>query len=137
MIDTEDIDAVAIVAASGFHPEMTAYALKAGKNVFREKSLGLEMEMDEVIEVAKQIRAHSDKVCQLVFMRPFDAYYRHAKEIIDANGIGDIIYIRAYGIDPVSGMESFKKFATYNDSGGVFVDMCIHDIDLIRWYTGL
>lgn len=135
MIDNEDIDAVAIVAPTGFHPEMTEYALNAGKHIFCEKPLGLEM--DEVAEMAKQIESHSDKVFQLGFMRRFDNSYRHAKEIIDAKDIGDIIYIRAYGIDPLSGMESFTKFATDNDSGGIFVDMCIHDIDLIRWYTGM
>ncbi len=32
-------------------------------------------------------------------------------------------------------MESFKKFATEADSGGIFVDMNIHDVDLIRWFT--
>ncbi|MCI1904125.1 MAG: Gfo/Idh/MocA family oxidoreductase [Enterococcaceae bacterium] len=134
MIDAEEIDAVAIVAPTGFHPEMTAYALKAGKHVFCEKPLGLEM--DEVAEMSRQIQEHPKQVFQLGFMRRFDASYRHAKEIIDAGGIGEIIYIRAYGIDPISGMESFTKFATDNDSGGIFVDMCIHDIDLIRWYTG-
>ncbi|UUC96757.1 hypothetical protein NOX35_28605 (plasmid) [Comamonas sp. C11] len=40
------------------------------------------------------------------------------------------------GIDPISGMESFTKFATEADSGGIFVDMNIHDVDLIRWFTG-
>ncbi|WEG74494.1 Gfo/Idh/MocA family oxidoreductase [Vagococcus intermedius] len=135
MIDEAPIDAVVIVAPTGFHPEMTEYALNAGKHVFCEKPLGLEM--PEVEDMATQINAHSDLVFQLGFMRRFDASYRHAKEIIDANGIGDIIYIRAYGIDPISGMESFTKFATDNDSGGIFVDMCIHDIDLIRWYTGM
>lgn len=135
MIDKEDIDAVVIVAPTGFHPEMTKYALDAGKHVFCEKPLGLDM--PEVKEMAEHIKAHPDKVFQLGFMRRFDESYRHAKELVDNKQIGDIIYIRAYGIDPISGMESFTKFATDNDSGGIFVDMCIHDIDLIRWYTGM
>ncbi|EST89137.1 hypothetical protein T233_01585 [Vagococcus lutrae LBD1] len=133
MIDQSGIDAVIIVSPTGFHPEMTRYALEAGKHVFCEKPLGLEL--DEVKEMAESIKEHDDLVFQLGFMRRFDQSYLRAKEIIDNKGIGEVIYIRAYGIDPISGLESFTKFATDNDSGGIFVDMCIHDIDLIRWYT--
>lgn len=133
MIDVEDIDAVAIVSPTGFHPEMTEYALNANKHVFCEKPLGLNM--NEVDTMVRQIKMHPKKIFQLGFIRRFDSSYKHAKKIIDDGKIGKIIYIHAYGIDPISGMESFKKFATDNDNGGIFVDMCIHDIDLIRWYT--
>lgn len=135
MIDTEDIDAVVIVTPTGFHPEMTTYALNAGKHVFCEKPVGLHLD-EGVREMEAAIQAHPELTFQLGFMRRYDTSYRHAKELVDNGKIGDIIYIRAYGIDPISGMESFTKFATDNDSGGIFVDMCIHDIDLIRWYTG-
>src|SRR5690606_16864905 len=44
--------------------------------------------------------------------------------------------IRCYGIDPSSGLESFVNFAKNSRSGGLFADMSIHDIDLVRWFTG-
>ena len=136
MIDSADIDAVVIVAPTGFHPEMATYALNAGKHVFCEKPVGLHLD-ESVLAMEKAVTSHSQLTFQLGFMRRYDASYRHAKKIIEDGQIGDIIYIRAYGIDPSSGMESFTKFASDNDSGGIFVDMCIHDIDLIRWYTGM
>ena len=51
-------------------------------------------------------------------------------------GSGEVTLIRCYGIDPSDGLESFVKFAMNNDSGGLFLDMAIHDIDLVRWFTG-
>ncbi|WP_436678264.1 Gfo/Idh/MocA family protein [Lactiplantibacillus argentoratensis] len=134
MIDKENIDTIFIVAPTPFHPEMTIYAMNAGLNVFCEKPLGLGF--DEVAEMAKVIKEHPKQIFQSGFMRRYDESYRYAKKIVDEGGIGDIIYMRGYGIDPISGMESFTKFATEADSGGIFVDMNIHDVDLIRWFTG-
>lgn len=134
MIDTENIDAIFIVAPTPFHPEMTIYAMNAGLNVFCEKPLGLDS--NEVDEMAKVIKSHPNQIFQSGFMRRYDDSYRYAKKIVDNGDIGKIIYMRGYGIDPISGMESFTKFATEADSGGIFVDMNIHDIDLIRWFTG-
>lgn len=127
------VEAVLIGTPTSLHPTMIIEAAKAKKHIFCEKPIGFEM--TEIMKAYYEVKKQGVKF-QLGFMRRFDASYRHAKEIIDAGGIGEIIYIRAYGIDPISGMESFTKFATDNDSGGIFVDMCIHDIDLIRWYTG-
>lgn len=134
MIDTEDLDVIFIVAPTPFHPEMTIYAINAGLSVFCEKPLGLDLE--KVDEMAEVIRSHPDQIFQSGFMRRYDDSYRYAKKIVDDGGIGNIIYMRGYGIDPISGMNSFTKFATEADSGGIFVDMNIHDIDLIRWFTG-
>ncbi len=133
MIDNESLDAIFIVAPTGFHPEMTEYALNAGLHVFCEKPLGLDM--SEVHKMIINVKSHPNQIFQSGFMRRFDSSYRYAKSIVDNGDIGDIIYIRGYGIDPISGMESFTKFASESDSGGIFVDMNIHDIDLIRWFT--
>lgn len=56
--------------------------------------------------------------------------------MVEDGEIGEITLIRCYGIDPSEGLESFVKFAMNNDSGGLFLDMAIHDIDLVRWFTG-
>ncbi|GEP22992.1 Gfo/Idh/MocA family oxidoreductase [Lentilactobacillus diolivorans] len=134
MIDTEDLDAIFIVAPTGFHPEMTEYALNAGLHVFCEKPLGLDM--TEVNGMTQAIKNHPKQIFQTGFMRRFDASYQYAKRMVDNGEIGKIIYMRGYGIDPISGMASFTKFASEADSGGIFVDMNIHDVDLIRWFTG-
>lgn len=133
MIDQEDLDAIFIVAPTPFHPEMTIYSLDAGLNVFCEKPLGLDM--DQVNAMATAIKEHPQLIFQSGFMRRYDKSYQYAKKMVDNGDIGDIIYMRGYGIDPTTGLESFKKFASEADSGGIFVDMNIHDVDLIRWFT--
>lgn len=133
MIDQEPLDAIFIVAPTPFHPEMTIYSMNAGLHVFCEKPLGLDLK--EVRKMADVINKHPNQIFQSGFMRRYDKSYQYAKKLVDDGRIGKIIYMRGYGIDPISGMESFTKFATDADSGGIFVDMNIHDVDLIRWFT--
>lgn len=133
MIDKENLDVIFIVAPTPFHPEMTIYAMEAGLHVFCEKPLGLDD--IEVAKMADTIREHNNQIFQSGFMRRYDQSYKYAKKLVDAGSVGKIIYMRGYGIDPISGMESFTKFASEADSGGIFVDMNIHDVDLIRWFT--
>lgn len=68
-------------------------------------------------------------------MRRFDEDYLYAKEMIDSGQIGDISLIRSYSIDPIQGLDSFVNFAKKSPSGGLFLDMSVHDIDVIRWLT--
>lgn len=134
MIDNEPLDAVVIASPTALHPEMTIYALNAGLHVFCEKPLGINLSsVDEMISV---INSHPHQIFQSGFMRRFDESYQYAKKMVGQGAIGDIIYLRGYGVDPLSGMESFTKFAAASDSGGIFLDMNIHDIDLVRWFSG-
>lgn len=66
----------------------------------------------------------------------YDDLYWYVKKIVDNGDIGKIIYMCGYGIDFILGMESFIKFVIEVDFGGIFVDMNIYDIDLIRWFIG-
>ena len=132
MLANADIDAVAIVTTSGMHCEQIAKALNAGKHVFCEKPLGVNIE--ECLKAEKVVEAHPDKVFMLGFMRRFDPSYIYAKEKIDAGLIGEPYLVKATGVDPIKGIEGFLKFAA--TSGGLFIDMAIHDIDLMRWFLG-
>lgn len=134
MLEDDDIDAVVIVSPSHLHCQQVIQAFEAGKHVFVEKPLGVSLE--EMEEVKKVVESRPNQVFMLGFMRRFDPSYLYAKELVDQGEIGDITLIRCYGIDPHAGMESFVEFAKKSSSGGLFLDMAIHDIDLIRWYTG-
>ena len=70
----------------------------------------------------------------LGFMRRFDDSYAEAKQRIDNGDIGKVVLVRSYTQDPRTTIEGTLKFAPH--SGGQFLDMCVHDIDLIRWFTG-
>ena len=86
------------------------------------------------IEIAMNHGKHPDLIFQLGFMRRFDKSYAEAKRKIDNGDIGKVVLVRSYTQDPRSTIESTLKFAPH--SGGQYLDMCVHDIDLIRWFTG-
>lgn len=130
MIQKSDLDAVIIASPSGYHCQQIETALKAGLHVFCEKPLGISLE--ECYQAEKAVNEHPDKVFMLGFMRRFDPSYLYAKSKLDEGAIGQPILFRGYSIDPESAIEGAIKFAP--TSGGQFLDMAIHDIDLARWF---
>ena len=134
MIANPNLDAVVIVSPSGLHTEHIRLAMEKGLHVFCEKPIGLDEEdIKQTIEV---INSCPNQVFHLGFMRRYDESYQYAKKLVDEGAIGELTLIRCYGIDPSSGLESFVNFARNSKSGGLFADMSIHDIDLVRWFTG-
>lgn len=133
MIDSPELDGVIIVSPSSLHTNHIQLAMEKGLHVFCEKPIGIEI--DDIKETVEVVNNHPDQVFQLGFMRRYDESYRYAKELVEEGAIGEITLIRCYGIDPSSGLESFVKFTENSNSGGLFVDMAIHDIDLVRWFT--
>lgn len=132
MCKSPDIDAVCIISPSALHKDHISAALENGKHVFCEKPLDTTVE--RCLEAEALVAEHPDKIFMLGFMRRHDVSYRMAKEKIDRGDIGKIILIRCYSQDPVSSIENTLKFAPH--SGGQFLDMCVHDIDLCNWFTG-
>ena len=132
MINSPEIDAVMCTTSDPYHEEYVLASIAAGKYMFCEKPLGTDVEQCKAAE--KVIEAHPDLIFQLGFMRRFDKSYAEAKRKIDNGDIGKVVLVRSYTQDPRSTIESTLKFAPH--SGGQYLDMCVHDIDLIRWFTG-
>lgn len=132
MLKNKELDAIFISSPSGFHCEQIEKALDAGFHVFSEKPLGLYLE--EAKRVAKAVNSHKDQIFMVGFMRRYDESYAYAKKKIQEGAIGKPVLIRCYGLDPKGSMEGFLKFAKTNYSGGLFLDMAVHDLDLGRWY---
>ena len=130
--------------------ELTAAcSLVESELAFAQKELGVkytfssyeEMVQSAVIDavfIVSPSGFHCEQVrlAMVGFMRRYDESYQYAKKMVEDGEIGEVTLIRCYGIDPSDGLESFVKFAMNNDSGGLFLDMAIHDIDLVRWFTG-
>lgn len=135
MLRNQELDAIFIASPSSYHCEQIEQALEAGFHVFSEKPLGLYME--EALRVQKAVRKHPNQLFMLGFMRRYDRSYAYAKKQIEAGAIGEPVLIRCYGIDPAQAMPGFMQFAKSNYSGGLFLDMAIHDLDLARWYLGV
>lgn len=132
MCANPEVEAVAIITNTASHVEMIRIAMDAGKHVFCEKPLAENVEKCKEAEAI--IAAHPELTFMLGFMRRYDLSYRLAKEKMDRGEIGDVILVRCYSQDPISIIEGTLEYAPR--SGGQFIDMSIHDIDLIRWLTG-
>lgn len=130
MLQDDNIDAVAIVTTSKEHCRQIKEALEAGKHVFCDKPLGVTIEECKMAE--KAVEAYPHLTFFLGFMRRYDPSYAYAKKKIDEGAIGVPYMVKATGIDPEASIEGAIKFAA--TSGGIFIDMAIHDIDLMRWF---
>lgn len=134
MIENQELDGVVISSPSSMHVAQVNAALDKKLHVFCEKPLGIDQ--DEMASLVEKIAMLPDQVFMLGFMRRYDPSYVYAKQLVDAGAIGELSFVRCYGIDPSANMEEFLRFARTSSSGGLFVDMSIHDIDLVRWFTG-
>lgn len=130
MIEKSDLEAVLIVSPSGYHCRQIEKALDAGLHVFCEKPLGISL--DECRQAERAVEAHPNQVFMLGFMRRFDPSYQFAKKKLEDGAIGKPILFRGYSIDPESAIEGAIRFGP--TSGGQFLDMAVHDIDLARWF---
>ena len=132
LIADNGLDAVLIASSSAEHCRQVSAALDAGRHVFCEKPLGVSLEECRAAEQA--VARNPSSVFMLGFMRRYDASYRRAKQLIDEGKIGTPILFRGYSVDPESAIEGAIRFAP--SSGGQFMDMSVHDIDLARWMLG-
>ena len=134
MLAEADIDAVAIVTASADHCEQIGLALDAGKHVFCEKPMGVDLAQCKRAEAA--VERHPGQTFMLGFMRRYDKSYAYAKQKIDAGAIGVPYLVKCTAMDPASAAADFIRYAKAGGSGGIFLDLGIHDMDLMRWYLG-
>lgn len=132
MCANPEVEAVAIITNTASHVEMIKIAMDAGKHVFCEKPLSDTVEKCK--EAEKIIESHPELIFMLGFMRRYDHSYAVAKKKMENGDIGDVILVRCYSQDPIAIIDGTLEYAPR--SGGQFIDMSIHDIDLIRWLTG-
>lgn len=123
-----DVDAVMIATPTGTHAELIEQAVRAGKPVWCEKPVA--MTLADTQRVLKTVEASGQPV-MIGFMRRFDPGYAAAKRAIHAGEVGRIERFRALSCDAVPPPLSFIK-----TSGGIFVDMMVHDFDLARFLVG-
>ena len=132
MIENDELDAIAISSPSHLHTVQISKALEKGLHVFSEKPLGTTVEECRIAE--KAVEKHPDLVFMLGFMRRYDPSYAYAKKMVVAGEIGKPILFRGYSQDPESAIAGAIAYAGH--SGGQFIDMAVHDIDLARWFMG-
>lgn len=127
-VASADVDAVVIATPSTMHAEAIAAGLDAGKAVFCEKPLVVGLA--ETAALARRIEA-SGRYFQIGFMRRYDPAYTDAHRAVQAGELGTVRHLLGISRDPLPPPEAY--IAT---SGGIFLDLGIHDIDLLRWLGG-
>ncbi len=132
LVALADLDAVVIVSPTTFHPDQVIAALEAGKHVFCEKPLALVTA--DCLRVEAVAAKHPSLQVLIGFVRRFDIGYRTALEKIRAGVIGTPFLYRSQAMDKYDPSGFFVKYAPL--SGGIFLDMGIHDIDMARALLG-
>lgn len=126
----DDADAVVIAATTPAHKELAILCAEAGKPFFLEKPIA------ETLEEGREIVHATEKhgVQSMVgFQRRFDPDYAQAKKHIEAGGIGQLEVFRSISRDASMGSSSLEW---HLKSGGLIVDLGVHDMDLARWFMG-
>jgi scyllo-inositol 2-dehydrogenase (NAD+) len=130
LIADPEVEAVVVVSPTHTHRDVVIAATKARKPTFCEKPLALTLDECRAIEAAVE---KSGTFFQMGFMRRFDPGYAAAKQKIADGAIGRPVVFKSTSRDPFPPSLAYANPAS---SGGILVDMGIHDIDLARWFMG-
>ena len=130
LIDDQSVDAIVIVTPTHVHREQVLAAAARKKPTFCEKPPALSL--SEVAEMKAAIE-RSGMFFQMGFMRRFDSGYAAAKQQIESGRIGTPLVFKATSRDP---FRPSLEYANPKSSGGMLIDMGIHDFDLARWFMG-
>ncbi|VAW13674.1 Myo-inositol 2-dehydrogenase 1 [hydrothermal vent metagenome] len=122
------LDAVVICSPTDTHADYVVKAAKAGKQIFCEKPLDLSLE--RVKEVLKIIN-RCDVRLMLGFNRRFDPEFKKIRQLVLSDAIGDPQIVKITSRDPEPPPIEYIKV-----SGGMFLDMTIHDFDMARYISG-
>ena len=123
-----EVDAVIITAPTPTHAALIQKAAEASKHIFVEKPLTATLaEADGVIRAVQNAQVQ----CQVGFQRRFDPAYVEAKRAVTAGELGQLLSFRGVSRDPSPPPLEFLK-----TSGGLMLDLGIHDLDTMRFLVG-
>jgi myo-inositol 2-dehydrogenase/D-chiro-inositol 1-dehydrogenase len=122
------VDAVAICTSTDTHADLIVAAAGAGKAIFCEKPVSLDLE--EVDRAMAAVEA-AGVPFQIGFNRRFDPAHAAVRAAVAAGELGDPQIVRITSRDPAPPPIEYIRV-----SGGIFLDMTIHDFDMARYVTG-
>lgn len=123
-----NVEAVVICSSTDTHSRIIEEAAAAGKHIFCEKPIDHELaKIDRALAAVKK----ADVKFQVGFNRRFDPNFSHVQQVIASGKIGKPHIVRITSRDPAPPPVAYIKV-----SGGIFLDMTIHDFDMARFLTG-
>ncbi len=138
MINSGECDAVLVATAHYYHPEYVMYALEHGLHVICEKPAGVyTKQVREMNEVAQK----SDKVFALMLNQRTNCVYRKLREMIMSGELGAMKRVNWIITDwyrTQSYYDAAGWKATWDgEGGGVLLNQCPHQLDLLQWLCGM
>ncbi|MGL4986671.1 MAG: inositol 2-dehydrogenase [Treponemataceae bacterium] len=128
LLDDKEIDAVMVCSSTDTHAQISIEAAQKGKHIFCEKPI--DPNIDRIIEVQKAVEKAGVQF-QTGFNRRFDKNFKRVKELSTTGALGNIEIIKITSRDPAPPPVSYIKV-----SGGLFMDMMIHDFDMACFQAG-
>ena len=125
IFSSNDVDAVAICSSTETHSEYIIRAARAGKHAFCEKPIALDL---PAVDAALAAVKESGTKLQIGFNRRFDPNFRGIRDAVRKGEIGAPYLVQITSRDPEAPPLSYVK-----GSGGLFLDMMIHDFDMARF----
>jgi len=124
----DDVEAIGVCAATDAHAELIVTAAEAGKAIFTEKPISLDL-----VEVDRALAAVEAAAVpfQVGFNRRFDPSHAAVREGVVSGAVGEPQLVRITSRDPMAPPLEYVV-----GSGGIFLDMTIHDFDMARFVTG-
>ena len=128
VMDDPSVDAVAICTSTDTHVGLMIEAAQAGKAIFCEKPISLDLEqVDRALGAVEEAGVY----LQIGFNRRFDPSHRAVRDAVVSGRIGDVHLVRITSRDPEPPPIPYVEV-----SGGIFLDMTIHDFDMARFVAG-
>lgn len=128
LIASSDIDALAVCTSTDTHVDLIVRAAENGKAIFCEKPVSLNL--DEVDRALEAVTKHNVKF-MVGFNRRFDPAHNSVAQAVKNGAIGAPELVTITSRDPAPPPIEYVKV-----SGGIFVDMMIHDFDMARFVVG-
>ena len=128
ILEDAAIDAVLICTSTDTHASLIEEAALAGKQIFCEKPIALDLAaIDRALETVERAGVK----LMIGFNRRFDPNFQRVREAVAAGEIGEPHILRITSRDPAPPPIEYVKV-----SGGIFLDMTIHDFDMARFLMG-
>jgi myo-inositol 2-dehydrogenase/D-chiro-inositol 1-dehydrogenase len=128
IMENPDIDAVVICSSTPTHAPLIEEAAAAGKHIFCEKPIDFDL-----ARIDRALQAVKDAGVKLMigFNRRFDPNFKRVRDLVAEGAIGTPHVLKITSRDPAPPPIAYVKV-----SGGIFLDMTIHDFDMARYLTG-
>jgi myo-inositol 2-dehydrogenase/D-chiro-inositol 1-dehydrogenase len=128
VLDDDEIEAVLICSSTPTHADLIERAALAGKHLFCEKPIALDPDR---VRQTLAVTAEAGVKLQIGFNRRFDPSFAKVRQAVVEGEVGDVYLVKIVARDPAPPPIEYVK-----DSGGMFLDMTIHDFDMVRYLSG-